>query len=102
MLGTWIYRGARKYAVTMVNLEISTGNQNLAVLSSLWKLRNGVVFNGVVWLSLNQVWLLILRTLGNWRLIYKEHMMEQIDQFYVHVQTLLRSVARLKWGDEDS
>ena len=24
-----IYRGARKYAVTMVNLEISTGNQNL-------------------------------------------------------------------------
>ena len=26
----WIYRGARKYAVTMGNLEISTGNQNLA------------------------------------------------------------------------
>ena len=24
-----IYRGARKYAVTMGNLEISTGNQNL-------------------------------------------------------------------------
>ena len=24
-----IYRGARKYAITMGNLEISTGNQNL-------------------------------------------------------------------------
>ena len=24
-----IYRGARKYVVTMGNLEISTGNQNL-------------------------------------------------------------------------
>lgn len=69
-----------------------------AVLWSLWKLRNGIVFNGVVWLSLNQVWLLILRTLENWRLIYKEYMMEQIGQFYVNVQTLLRSVARLKWG----
>lgn len=72
-----------------------------AVLWALWKHRNGMIFNGVVWLSLNQIWLRTLGMLKRRRLIFKDHMLEQ--------QTDSANICRPCWevrrtwnGDEET
>lgn len=69
-----------------------------SVLWALWKHRNSIIFNGGIWMSLNQIWSLVLRTIRKWRLIFKEHMLVQIDQFWLRLQHLLGRPAQLEWG----
>jgi hypothetical protein len=68
-----------------------------AVLWALWKHRNNIVFNGVCWISLKQMWSLLLNTIRKWCLLFGEHMLERIDAFCVHIQTLLREPHLIRW-----
>jgi hypothetical protein len=45
-----------------------------AVLWSIWKLRNVLIFNAVTWLSLKQIWWIILRHIRKWGILFKESM----------------------------
>jgi hypothetical protein len=52
-----------------------------AVLWSIWKSRNALIFDNQTWISMKQIWWLILKSLRKWRLIYKASMTVQIDLF---------------------
>jgi hypothetical protein len=55
-----------------------------ANLWSIWNIRNALIFDNQTWLSIKQVWWLVLRTPGNWRLVFKAEM--------------LRAPAAIQWG----
>jgi hypothetical protein len=65
------------------------------VLWSIWKIRNALVFDNQQWICLKQVWALVLRTLRKWRLIFKDFMLTQVDQFSTMVTQVLRSPCTL-------
>ena len=52
-----------------------------AVLWSLWTLRNDMIFNGLTWLSLKQIWWIILRNLRRWQSIFTESMTDLVELF---------------------
>ena len=60
-----------------------------AVLWSIWKHRNALIFDGLTWLSMKQIWWLILRTIKKWWLLFKQSMLEKIDQFVLMVTDIV-------------
>ncbi|PNT64527.1 hypothetical protein BRADI_4g29856v3 [Brachypodium distachyon] len=48
-----------------------------AILWCIWKFRNSFTFYNAVWISSNQLWWLILRTLQKWKIIYKQEILGQ-------------------------
>ena len=55
-----------------------------AVLWSIWKLRNDLIFNGITWIDLKQIWWIALRTIKKRTSIFKESMMELVENFCQH------------------
>ena len=51
-----------------------------AVLWAIWKHRNNMIFNGVPWISLKQIWLIVSKLVRKWKLIFKDHMLDQMDR----------------------
>jgi hypothetical protein len=65
-----------------------------AILWSLWKCRNALIFDGQTWISIKQVWLMTLRTIKKWRLLFKEEMLPLIDCFSSWVLLILKAPGR--------
>ena len=42
-----------------------------AALWCLWKSRNAIVFNNAIWLTIKQVWSLLLMTVRNWSILFQ-------------------------------
>lgn len=61
-----------------------------AVMWALWKHMNSLVFNGVTWLSLKQIWSRLLNSIKNWRILFGDHMLEMMNALCNHIQRLLR------------
>lgn len=59
-----------------------------AVLWAIWKFRNNMIFNGVPWISVKQIWWLVLRLVKKWKVIYKEHMMARLENSEDQLQQL--------------
>ena len=70
-----------------------------AVLWSIWKHCNALIFDGLTWLSMKQIWWLILRTIKKWRLLFKQSMLEKIDQFVQVVTDIVKATPALVGGD---
>lgn len=51
-----------------------------AVLGLVEKQEN-IVFNGVSWISLNQIWCLVIPLVRKRGLIYKDHILDKVEQF---------------------
>jgi hypothetical protein len=68
-----------------------------AILWSIWKTRNAMIFDNQLWLCSKQVWWLILKTIRKWKLIWKEEMLEKMDQFTQHISSILRAPEALPW-----
>ena len=68
-----------------------------AVLWSIWKNWNAMIFNNQTWLSLKQVWWLILRSLRKWRLIFKAETLERMDIFTLRLSVILKTPDALPW-----
>lgn len=69
-----------------------------AVLWALWKHRNSMIFYGSPWISLNQIWWLVLRLIRKWEVIFKDHMSAQVTEFCHHIRSMVLSPAQLTWG----
>ena len=79
-------------------------NKKHAVLNSvcaafiwcLWKFRNSMIFNGQTWIDIRQVWRMTLLSIQRWKLIFKEHMLPEVDRFCDMVTQILRSFPALE------
>jgi hypothetical protein len=67
-----------------------------AVLWSIRKLRNDLIFNGVTWLSLKQIWWIILRHIRKWGILFKESMMDLVGKFCQHFQSWARALLEIE------
>lgn len=47
-----------------------------------------MIFNGVPWISVKQIWWLVLRLVKKWKVIYKEHMMARLENSEDQLQQL--------------
>lgn len=65
---------------------------------AIWKHRNNMIFNGVHWLSVNQVWWMVLRLVKKWRIIFKDHMVSLMDDFGLKLQQMIDQPFQLSWG----
>jgi hypothetical protein len=72
----------KKYLVTNV---ISS-----AVLWSLWKLRNDICFQGVVWLGMRMVLIRITKMLRGWLSMYKQEVAVVLEELIVKMEELSR------------
>ena len=68
-----------------------------AVMWNLWKFRNDLVFNGVLWINIKQVWRRILSSVQSWRLLAREQF-PQLDSFCQAINKLLLSPLPLENG----
>ncbi|PNT70229.1 hypothetical protein BRADI_2g08172v3 [Brachypodium distachyon] len=68
-----------------------------AILWCIWKFRNSFIFDNVVWISSNQLWWLILRTLQNWKIIYKQEILERVEGFCSLLRSVLKAPPLLGW-----
>ncbi|XBH79743.1 hypothetical protein VPH35_105647 [Triticum aestivum] len=68
-----------------------------AVLWALWKHSNNMIFNAVPWISVKQIWSMVLRLVRKWRVIFKEHMLQQMKDFETQLLQLIKEPARLAW-----
>ena len=69
-----------------------------AVMWNLWKFRNDLVFNGVLWINIKQVWRRILSSVQSWRLLAREQAFPQLDSFCQAISKLLLSPLPLENG----
>ena len=72
------------------------------VLWSLWKLRNELCFQGMVWIGMKMVLIRITRMLGGWLSLYKKEVGELIEGLIVNLEELSRCPARIEWREEVS
>ncbi|PNT70772.1 hypothetical protein BRADI_2g17525v3 [Brachypodium distachyon] len=63
----------------------------------IWKFRNSFIFDNAVWISSNQLWWLILRTLQKWKLIFKLEVLEQVEDFCSLLRSVLKAPPLLGW-----
>jgi hypothetical protein len=57
-----------------------------------------LIFDGQTWISIKQVWLMALRTIKKWRLLFKEEMLPMIDRFASWVLQILKAPGAIQWG----
>ena len=69
-----------------------------AVLWCIWKHRNALIFDNQSWLSLKQIWWLILRTVRKWKLLFPDHLLASTDCFSQSVLCTLQELPALPWG----
>lgn len=69
-----------------------------AILWAIWKHRNNMIFNGVPWISVKQIWWMTLNFIRKWRLIFKELMLPQMEIFEERLLLLIKRSLLLKWG----
>jgi hypothetical protein len=55
----------------MTNTLLSILYICVGVLWSIWSLRNDLIFSGITWLSLKQIWWIILRTIKEMRALFQ-------------------------------
>jgi hypothetical protein len=56
-----------------------------------------MIFNGMPWLDVNQVWRLILHTVKRWRLLFKDHMDPGVEILCDKVSSMLHTLPALEW-----
>ena len=69
-----------------------------AVMWSIWKFRNDLTFNGVVWLNTKQVLRRILLVVQSWKIIFRDRSLPQIEAFCQKISQLLREPLQLMSG----
>lgn len=82
----------KKYLVTNV---ISS-----AVLWSLWKLRNEICFQGVVWLGMRMVLIRITKMLRGWLSLFKQEVAVVLEGLIVKMEELSKRPAQIEWKEE--
>jgi hypothetical protein len=66
----------------VVNKRHNTTNIiSLAVLWSMWKLRNEIYFQGVSWIGMQKVLLRIVGLLRRWMALFKQDIGMQVEEF---------------------
>lgn len=68
------------------------------VLWCIWKFRNSMIFDNVYWTDIKQVWLLILRRMRKWLILYKEESLLKVDNFCGWYLASSRPPFRSQWG----
>jgi hypothetical protein len=68
-----------------------------AILWSIWKTINAMIFDNQLWLCSKQVWWLILKTIRKWKLLWKENMSEKMELFAQFISGILRAPEALPW-----
>lgn len=62
-----------------------------AILWGIWKFRNSMIFNGVFWMSIKQIWWRILKLVRKWKVIFKEHTKLALENFEGQLMKIIRS-----------
>jgi len=57
---------------------------------SLWKHRNSMIFNNVVWIFITQVWREILRIIRYWMMLSTKICKERLERFLNMGEALIR------------
>ena len=71
-----------------------------AVLWSLWKLRNEICFQGVVWLGMRMVLIRITKMLRGWLSLFKQEVAVVLEGLIVKMEELSRCPAQIEWKEE--
>jgi hypothetical protein len=71
-----------------------------ATLWSLWKLRNELCFQGVVWIGMRMVLVRVSRMLRGWLPLYKKEAGKQLESLIVKLEESSRHPALLTWRQE--
>ena len=68
------------------------------VMWCIWKFRNSMVFNNVLWSDLKQIWWQIHLTLKKWMILFKESPLEELKMVSQKVAVILTSPFLLTVG----
>lgn len=69
-----------------------------SVLWAIWKLGNSMIFNGMSWISLYQVWWKVLKLVKKWRPVFKDHMTESMNSLCLDIQSMVKKPFLLQSG----
>lgn len=73
-----------------------------AVLWVIWKLRNSICFQGVLWLGMKKVYALVGRMLRSWLPMFRPGVQEMVEQFTLVVEAEASSAPRITWNVDSS
>lgn len=94
--GVWNFESvATRWIANKKNLCINIITS--AVLWSIWKFRNKMYFQGLVWTGEKEMMLWITRTLRGWRALLSQDLASNVDQIVMMIENKAHQPPRLCW-----